>query len=48
MTAEHTPELATSLSVYALGALDGEDLRALEEHLAAGCGDRSRRRIDGT
>ena len=39
MTAEHTPELATSLSVYALGALDGEDLRALEEHLAAGCGD---------
>ena len=34
---KHPPESEELLSLYALGALDGDDLRAVEEHLAAGC-----------
>jgi anti-sigma-K factor RskA len=34
---KHPPEMEELLSLYALGALDGDDLRAVEEHLAAGC-----------
>ncbi len=30
-------QLTESLAVYALGALDGEEVRELESHLAAGC-----------
>jgi len=37
MNGEHTAAIEEILPVYALGALDGEDLRALEEHLATGC-----------
>src|SRR3954471_3167776 len=33
----HTPEIEELLAVHALGALDGEDLRLVEEHLATGC-----------
>lgn len=43
MATEHTPAIEELLSVYALGVLDGEDLRALEEHLAAGCPECARR-----
>jgi anti-sigma-K factor RskA len=34
---KHSPEIEELLSLYALGALDGDDLAALEAHLAAGC-----------
>jgi hypothetical protein len=34
---EHTPQMEELLPVYALAALDGDDLRLLEEHLATGC-----------
>ena len=30
-------EMLELVSVYALGALDGDDLEAFEAHLAAGC-----------
>jgi anti-sigma-K factor RskA len=33
----HTPRLEELLPAYALGALDGDDLRELDEHLAGGC-----------
>lgn len=33
----HSPRFEEMLPAYALGALDGEDLRELETHLAAGC-----------
>jgi len=33
----HTPRLEELLPAYALGALEGEELRELEEHLAGGC-----------
>ncbi|HEV7517618.1 MAG TPA: anti-sigma factor, partial [Thermoanaerobaculia bacterium] len=33
----HSAEIADLLSLYILGALDGEDRRAVEAHLAAGC-----------
>jgi hypothetical protein len=33
----HSPEIEELLSLYALGALEGDDLRAIEAHLAAGC-----------
>jgi anti-sigma-K factor RskA len=33
----HTPRLEELLPAYALGALDGDDLRELEAHLAGGC-----------
>lgn len=37
MSMPHTPRLEELLPAYALGALDGEDLRELEAHLAGGC-----------
>ena len=37
MTNGHSPRLADLLPSFALGALDGEDLRELEVHLATGC-----------
>jgi anti-sigma-K factor RskA len=37
MSTPHTPRLEELLPAYALGALDGDDLRELEAHLAAGC-----------
>jgi anti-sigma-K factor RskA len=33
----HLPETPELLSLYALGALDGDDLRQVEAHLATGC-----------
>jgi anti-sigma-K factor RskA len=36
-TTPHTPRIAELLPAYALGALDGEDLRELEAHLERGC-----------
>jgi len=36
-TTPHTPRLEELLPAYALGALDGDDLRELEAHLAGGC-----------
>ena len=44
MSTPHTPALEELLPAYALGALDGEDLRELEEHLAGGC-DECRRQL---
>jgi anti-sigma-K factor RskA len=43
MASEHTPVIEELLAIYALGALDGEDLRAVEEHLATGCAECRRR-----
>jgi anti-sigma-K factor RskA len=37
MTPDHSPRFDDLLPAYALGALDGEELRELESHLAAGC-----------
>lgn len=37
MNAEHSPRHEELLPAYALGALDGDELRELEAHLAAGC-----------
>jgi len=37
MNTPHTPRIEELLPAYALGALDGDDLRELEEHLAGGC-----------
>lgn len=37
MRTPHTPRFEELLPAYALGALDGEDLRELAEHLAGGC-----------
>jgi anti-sigma-K factor RskA len=37
MSDTHTPRIAELLPAYALGALEGEELRELEEHLAGGC-----------
>lgn len=37
MAIPHSERIEEFLPAYALGALDGEDLRELEEHLAAGC-----------
>jgi Anti-sigma-K factor rskA len=45
MAAPHSTRLEELLPAYALGALDGEDLRELEEHLEAGCGE-CRRQLD--
>jgi anti-sigma-K factor RskA len=44
MSTPHTQPLEELLPAYALGALDGEDLRAFEEHLAGGC-DECRRQL---
>lgn len=45
MAPPHSTRTEELLPAYALGALDGEDLRELEEHLAAGC-DECRRQLD--
>jgi anti-sigma-K factor RskA len=45
MATQHSDRLEELLPAYALGALDGEDLRELEEHLADGCGE-CRHQID--
>ncbi len=37
MTSDHSTRFDDLLPAYALGALDGEELRELEAHLAAGC-----------
>jgi len=39
MDASHSTRIEELLPAYALGALDGEDLRELEEHLGAGCAE---------
>lgn len=45
MATPHSERIEEFLPAYALGALDGEDLRELEEHLAAGCAE-CRRQLD--
>ncbi|HEY2738361.1 MAG TPA: hypothetical protein VGK45_08145, partial [Thermoanaerobaculia bacterium] len=42
---EHTARFDELLPAYALGALDGDDLRELEAHIATGCAE-CRRQID--
>jgi anti-sigma-K factor RskA len=42
---EHSPRFDELLPAYALGALEGEELRELEEHVAGGCPE-CRRQID--
>jgi anti-sigma-K factor RskA len=37
MSTSHTPRLEDLLPAFALGALDGEDLRELEAHWVSGC-----------
>ncbi|MCH7666698.1 MAG: anti-sigma factor [Acidobacteria bacterium] len=37
MSTKHDQRLAELLPSYALGVLDGEDLRTVDDHLAAGC-----------
>ena len=37
MTSAHAPRFDDLLPAYALGALDGDELRELEAHLATGC-----------
>ncbi len=39
MATPHSQHIEDLLPAYALGALDGEDLRELEEHLASGCAE---------
>jgi anti-sigma-K factor RskA len=39
MSAAHAPRHEELLPAYALGALDGDDLRELEAHLASGCAE---------
>jgi len=43
--APHSTRFEDLLPAYALGALDGDDLRELEEHLAGGCAE-CRRQLD--
>jgi anti-sigma-K factor RskA len=45
MNAEHSTRLEELLPAYALGALDGEDLRELAAHLDTGCAE-CRRQLD--
>ncbi len=45
MSEPHSNRIEELLPSYALGALDGEDLRELEEHLEAGCPE-CRRQLD--
>ena len=45
MAAPHTPRIEELLPAYALGALDGDDLRELEAHLDVGCAE-CRRQLD--
>lgn len=42
---DHSPRFDELLPAFALGALDGEELRELEEHIATGC-SACRRQID--
>lgn len=44
MSTPHSSRFDDLLPAYALGALDGDDLRELEQHLAAGC-DECRRQL---
>src|SRR5690349_1666226 len=39
MNAAHSTRFEELLPAYALGAVDGDDLRELEEHLATGCAE---------
>ncbi|HVG08043.1 MAG TPA: anti-sigma factor [Thermoanaerobaculia bacterium] len=45
MSADHSIRHEELLPAYALGAVDGEDLREMESHLAAGCAE-CRRQLD--
>lgn len=45
MNVPHSSRIEEHLPAYALGALDGEDLREMEEHLASGCAE-CRRQLD--
>lgn len=45
MSAAHSPRHEELLPAYALGALDGDELRELEAHLASGCAE-CRRHLD--
>jgi anti-sigma-K factor RskA len=45
MATPHSTRIEELLPAYALGALDGEDLRELEAHLDVGC-DECRRQLD--
>jgi anti-sigma-K factor RskA len=45
MSADHSLRHEELLPAYALGALDGEDLREMEAHLATGCAE-CRRQLD--
>lgn len=45
MNAAHSTRFEELLPAYSLGALDGDDLRELEEHLATGCAE-CRRQLD--
>lgn len=45
MSADHSPRHEELLPAYALGAVDGEDLREMEAHLATGCAE-CRRQLD--
>lgn len=42
MATDHTSRHDELLPAYALGALDGEELRAIEAHLASGCSECAR------
>ncbi len=42
MSAGHLPRHEELLPAYALGALDGDELRELESHMASGCGECAR------
>lgn len=45
MSADHSTRHEELLPAYALGAVDGEDLREMEAHLATGCAE-CRRQLD--
>jgi anti-sigma-K factor RskA len=45
MSADHSTRHEELLPAYALGAVDGEDLREMESHLATGCAE-CRRQLD--
>ena len=45
MNADHSTRHEELLPAYALGAVDGEDLREMESHLATGCAE-CRRQLD--
>src|SRR5215218_5265667 len=45
MNADHSIRHEELLPAYALGAVDGEDLREMESHLATGCAE-CRRQLD--